>query len=182
MRILVASVFGNGRANPTTDAPKNSIAKYHDFIKFLPENKENIYSICLPLYQQGIPLREISRQTGFAKTTVRDVLTLTGMPLRKNKSAKKLKSKRQVVEKGGAVPYGFAYLEGKLLMDPKEYKVVLEIYRQWQKAQSYRAVARYLNGKKITTRAGKEWTNEIIKRIIDRHECDLKKTNKRKIK
>lgn len=77
---------------------------------------------------------------------------------------------------------GMVTLEGKLVPDPKEYKVVLEIYRQWQKAQSYRAVARYLNGKRITTRAGKEWTNEIIKRIIDRHECDLKKNNKRKIK
>lgn len=166
----------------TTDAPKNSVANYHDFIKFLPENKESIYLKCAPLYEQGISLNEISRQTGFAKTSVRDALTSTGMPLRKNKLLKKLALKKQEREKGGAVAYGFAYLEGKLLVDPKEFKVVLEIYRQWQKVQSYRGVARYLNAKRITTRAGKEWTNEIIKRIIDRHECDLKKTNKRKTK
>jgi DNA invertase Pin-like site-specific DNA recombinase len=179
------SIYGlifDGRAVPTTDASIKSVVKYHDFIRFVPKNKENIFLKCLPLYEQGISLNEIARQTGFAKSTVRDALTSTGLPLRKNKSAKKLETKRQIIVKGGAVPYGYAYLEGKLLVDPNEYKIVLDIYRQWQKAQSYRAIARYLNGKSITTRAGKEWTNEIIKRIIDRHECDLKKTNKRKTK
>ena len=99
------------------------------------------------------------------------------MPLRKNKATKKNRIKRQFVVKGGPVPYGYAYLEGKLVVDPKEYKTVLEIHRQRQKMKSDRAIARYLNDQKITTRAGKKWTNEIIKRIIDRHERSLKNTN-----
>jgi hypothetical protein len=74
------------------------------------------------------------------------------------------------------VPYGYAYLEGKLVIDPKKYKTVHEIYRQWQKRKNNRAIARNLNDQKITTRAGKKWTNEIIKRIIDRHECKLQNT------
>lgn len=166
--------FRFGRAVETTDAPKNSVANYHDFIRFLPKNKESIYSICLPLYQQGISLREIERQTGFAKTTILNTFTKSGLPLRKNKSAQKIRIKRQFVVKGGPVPYGYAYLEGKLVVDPKEYKIVLEIYHQWQKRKSYRAISRYLNEQQITTRAGNKWTNEIIKRIIDRHERKLK--------
>lgn len=165
-----------GRAVPTTGAPKKGIAKYHDFIRFIPKNKENIYLKCSPLYEKGLSLNEIARQTGFAKSSVRDAFALTGLPLRKNKSAKKLETKRQIIVKGGGVPYGYAYLEGQLLIDPKEYKNILKIYRQWQNAQSYRAIARHLNDQKITTRAGKKWTNEIIKRIIDRHESDLKKS------
>jgi DNA invertase Pin-like site-specific DNA recombinase len=166
--------FFNGRASPTTDASVRGVVKYHDFIRFIPKNKENIYLKCLPLYEQGLSLSEVAKQTGFAKTSVRVALTSTGIPLRKNKLPKKLSLERQIAVKGGRVPYGHAYLEGKLLVDPKEYKIVLNIYRQRQKAQSYRAIARYLNDQGITTRAGKEWTNEIIKRIIDRHECDLK--------
>jgi transposase InsO family protein len=136
----------------------------------------------LPIYKQGISLREIERQTGFAKTTILNTFSSTGLPRRKNKSAKKIRIKRQFVTKGGPVPYGYAYHEGKLVVDPKEYKVVLEIYRQWQKRKNYRAIARYLNDQQITTRAGKKWTNEIIKRIINRHERSLKQEKKRETK
>ena len=59
--------FFDGRAFETTDAPENLVPNYHDFIRFLPKNEESIYSICLPLYQQGISLREIERRTGFEK-------------------------------------------------------------------------------------------------------------------
>jgi hypothetical protein len=169
----------SGRASPTTDASVKDIVKYHDFIRFIPKNKESIYLICLPLYEQGISLREIERQTGFAKTTILNTFSSTGLPRRKCKLVQKLRIKRQFVVKGGPVPYGYAYLEGKLVVDPKEYKVVLEIYRQWQKRKNYRAIARYLNDQQIITRAGKKWTNEIIKRIIDRHEKSLKNTQEK---
>ena len=169
-----ASVVGNGRPVATTDAPANSVTNYHDFIRFLPKSEENIYSICLPLYEQGISLREIARQTGYAKTTILDAFRKSGLPRRKTKSTKKLSIKRKAIAKVGPAPYGYGYLEGKLAPDPKEFRVVLEIYHQWQKAQSYRAIARYLNDQKISTRADKRWTNEIIKRIIDRHREKLK--------
>ncbi len=164
----------NGRPVPTTGAQKKLPCKYHDFIHFLPKSKDNIYSVCFPLYQQGISLREIERQTGFARTSIQNVLTSTGLPGRKNKIANKIPLKRQCPMKGGPVPYGYAYLEGRLVPDPKEYKIVLNIHRYWQVGESYRGIAGKLNDKGITTRTGKKWTNEIIKRIIDRQECDLK--------
>ncbi|MBY0412704.1 MAG: recombinase family protein [Bdellovibrionales bacterium] len=176
MRVRPASLT-DGRAVATTDASVEDLPKYHDFIRFLPKNEENIYSICLPLYQQGISLREIERQTAFAKTTILDTFRRAGLPRRKTKSSKKLSIKRQVMAKGGPTPYGYGYLEGRLAPDPKEYKIVLEIYRQRKKLLSYRGIAHYLNDQKITTRTGKKWTNEIIKRIIDRHEHALKKIN-----
>ena len=76
----------------------------------------------------------------------------------------------------GTIPFGYDYLEGKLVTDPKEYKIVLNIYRQWKNAQGFRAIARSLNSQRILTRTGKKWTHELIKRIINRHEDDLKNT------
>ena len=177
-----ALVVGNGRPLPTTDAPKNRLSNYHDLIKFLPKTQENNYLKIMPFYEQKMPINEIARQTGIARSTVRSTLKKACLPNNKNKSATKLKDKKPIKWKGGGTPFGYAYLEGKFVIDPKEYKVVLTIYREWLNAQSYRAIARNLNAKKIKTRNGKVWTNEIIKRIIDRHECDLKMTKNKKRK
>ncbi|MCB0411030.1 MAG: recombinase family protein [Bdellovibrionales bacterium] len=61
-----------------------------------------------------------------------------------------------------------SYLEGKLVIDPHEYKNVIEMVRLKTTGLSFRAIARAMNGKKVTTRLGKTWTHEIIKRICDR--------------
>lgn len=62
-----------------------------------------------PMIIQGISLREIERQTGFAKTTILNTLRSTGLPSRKTKSSKKLPIKRQAIAKGGPAPYGYGY-------------------------------------------------------------------------
>lgn len=78
--------------------------------------------------------------------------------------------------RGGTTPYGYAYLDGQLVRDPKEYKIVQEIYRQWDKGLSFRAISRFLNGRNYFTRRGSSWKHELIKKIIERHEQSLKKT------
>lgn len=174
--------YKNGGPLETTGAPTKNLVNSHDFIRFLPKTKENIFLICSPLYEQGLSLREIERQTGFAKTTIRESLTSTGLPLRKYKPVTATPLKRSSGMRSGTIPYGYAYLEGKLVPEPKEYKIVLNVCQQWKSGHSFRAISRNLNDQRILTRTGKKWTHELIKRVIDRHESDLKKptNNKRK--
>ncbi|MCB0411036.1 MAG: recombinase family protein [Bdellovibrionales bacterium] len=56
-------------------------------------------------------------------------------------------------------------------INPHEYKNVLEMVRLRAIGQSFRAIARAMNQKKITTRLGKKWTHEIIKRICEREKA-----------
>jgi len=66
------------------------------------------------------------------------------------------------------LPYGFAWLEGKLVMDPHEYKVVLKIMNLWHFGKSLTAIADFLNGQKIPTRMGKQWFHSAVGAIVKR--------------
>jgi hypothetical protein len=92
---------------------------------------------------------------------------------RKNQKSKPYPT--QVV-RAGNTPFGYTYLEGKLVVDPREYKVVLEMYRLWQGGQSLRAISRHLNDQKVATRLGKSWKHEVVKNIIECHERDLRRS------
>ena len=69
----------------------------------------------------------------------------------------------------GVIPYGFAYLEGQLVLDPREYKVVLAMVKLWQSGKSFKAIADQINGQKISTRLGKQSTRSVIRIVIKRH-------------
>ncbi len=70
----------------------------------------------------------------------------------------------------------YCYLEGELVKEPREYKVVIEMERLWQAGRSLRAIARTLNERKIPTRQSKTWRHEVVKKIIERHERENLKT------
>jgi hypothetical protein len=165
----------NGGAVATTSAPSKTITYLHDFILYLPKTKENIFLVCSPLYVQGLSLSEIERQTGFSRNTIRDIFTSEGLPLRSSKPGTASPLKNPEGMRGGTLPYGYTYLKGKVVPAPKEYKIVIKIYRLWKGNQTFRAIARQLDDLKIPTRTGRKWTHELIKKIIERHEADLKK-------
>jgi len=73
----------------------------------------------------------------------------------------------------GTISFGYAYLEGKLVRDPKEYKIVLQIQKLWREGKSCSAIAAVLNGQKTPTRMGKRWGKSVIARILKRHEEEL---------
>jgi hypothetical protein len=124
----------------------------------------------MPLYAQGLSLREIERQTGFAKTTIKETLNSRGLTLRNYRKPEKAEEKNPKVMRPGTVPYGFAYLEGKLVKDPKEYKIVLQIQKLWRLGKSCSAIASILNDHKATPRRGKRWRKGVIERILKRYE------------
>ena len=155
---------------PTTDAPLSKEVKYHDLIRFFTSTNDRIFEICSPLYENGCSLREIERQTGFAKSSIRDVFNRAGLPMRKQKKGKCSKLKMPDAMTSGTISFGFAYLEGRLVKHPTEYKLVLKIYKLWTSGMSCQAIADYLNNQNIPTRRGKRWGKSVILRIIKRHE------------
>ena len=165
-----ASVVRASGLGPPTDEPLKKPRKYHDTIRFFSNTKERIFEICAPLYTQGLSLREIERQTGFVKITIKKTLNAGGLVLRNYHNRQKTRSSDPKVMKPGTIPYGYAYLEGKLVKDPKEYKTVLKIQKLWRSGKSCSAIAKELNNQKIPTRMGGRWGKAVIARILKRHE------------
>ena len=78
----------------------------------------------------------------------------------------------------GVVPYGYAYLEGQLVVAPHEYKVVLLVVKLWQSGKSFKAIARLLNDRKIPTRLGGSWYGPTVAAIV-RRETEKQPTTNR---
>jgi len=158
-----------GGPGPTTDALFVRQGLPHDIIRFFQKTKDHIFEICAPLYERGLSIREIEEQTGFAKTSIRETLCARGLTLRSISERQAAKTLAQATMRPPIIPYGYAWLEGRLVLDPREYKVVLEAVRLWRKGQSLTAIARHLNDKKVSTRMGKRWTHAVIGAIVKRH-------------
>ncbi len=111
-------------------------------------------------------MRDIEERTGIPKSTIRETLTKSGFGLRNplNGKASKIDNKRN--KRGGATPFGYAYLDGKLLMDPKEQIALRKILKLWKDGRTYQAIADELNHQKIPTRSGKPWIRSVVRSII----------------
>jgi len=74
-----------------------------------------------------------------AKSTIRETLIKNGFALRNalNGNASKIDNKR--TKRGGSTPFGYAYLDGKLLMDLKEQIALRKILSLWKAGMSYQA-------------------------------------------
>lgn len=138
----------------------------HDFIELSPRTPTRIIEKCAPLYEKGLSLRDIEAQTGIPKSTIRETLTNSGFALRNtlNGNASKIDNKRN--KRGGSTPFGYAYLEGKLLMDPKEQIALRKILKLWKDGKSYQAITDELNNQKIQTRSGKPWVRSVVRSIV----------------
>ena len=139
---------------------------------FFPTTKDRIFEICAPLYSQGMSLREIAKQIDMPRTTIKAALNAGGLPMRSATEANNNDSKSSRPMKPGAIPYGYAYLEGRPVKEPKEYRVVLQIQNLWNSGKGCSAIARTLNDQKLLTRGGKRWAKGIVSRIIKRHEVE----------
>lgn len=84
-----------------------------------------------------------------------------------NGNAKQFDNK--FVKRGGTTPYGWAYLDGKLVIDPKEQIIVRQIIKLHQSGKSNQEIADHLNSKKIPTRNRAVWRRCTIRSIIFRH-------------
>jgi hypothetical protein len=148
----------------------NELQICHDFIELSPRTQARITEKCAHLYEKGLSLRDIEERTGIAKSSIRATLQKNGFALRNplNGNAKKIDNKR--TKRGGHTPYGYAYLDGQLVIDPKEQNALRKILQFHKSDMSNQAIANELNHQKISTRSGKPWIRSVIRTIINREE------------
>lgn len=146
----------------------------HDFIPLSPKTKAVIFEKCAPLYKKGLSIRDIEEATGIPKSTIRVALTSGGMSLRNPTNGNARKIDRTQSKRGGHTPYGYSYLDGKLLIDPKEQTVARKILKLRHEGQTFQAIADELNRHKTPTRSGKPWIKSVIRSIILRTKGEIK--------
>lgn len=154
----------------------NEHNNHHDFIELSPRTQSRIYEKCAPLYEKGLSIRDIEERTGIPKSTVREALTKSGMSLRNSLNGNARHIDRLHTKRSGHTPYGYAYLDGQLLIDPKEQIIVRKILKLHQSGMSGNAIAFELNRQKIPSRTGKTWRPCVARRIIKANQT--KKTKK----
>ena len=162
----------NGGTEVSTDEPFYQ----HDFIELSSRTPSRIYEKCAPLYESGLSIRDIEEQTGIPKTTVRETLRKKGMALRNplNGNSKTIDGTKN--KRSGHPPYGYAYLDGHLLVDPKEQIIVRKILKLHQSVPSGNAIVRELNNQKIPSRNGKSWCPSVVRGIINRNKSKQTKS------
>lgn len=72
----------------------------------------------------SLSIRDIEERTGIPKSTVRETLKKNGMALRNPLNGNAIHIDRLHTKRGGHTPYGYAYLDGQLIIDPKEQIIV----------------------------------------------------------
>ncbi len=170
-----ASADQIGGLKPTPGKSPNNSFQPHDYIRHSVKSKTKKCAEFKALYESGLSLRQIGKRTGQSRTKVLTELRKAGVTIRDFSRGSKQKHDPTQVMKSGTTPFGFTYLEGKLVMEPSEYRVVLEMNRHWQSGLSLRAIARILNDRGVATRFGKKWNHEVIKHIIERFEQQVTK-------
>ena len=140
----------------------------HDMIKFFASPANSHLDALRGLYQKGLPLRDISLETGLPVSTIRDVLVLGKVPLRTNQKTTDADPKKPGRAFRGAIPFGQNVLDGKLVVDAKEVKVVRKILAYNQKKMSFNAIAKQLNMDRIPSKLGRKWSDKMVAAIIRR--------------
>lgn len=144
------------------------LANPHDFIKFFYLEKQAYFPEMAQLYKKGLSLRDIAAKLDIPKTVVRSELLKGGIPLRASSREQKKSIQNQKGKASWKPPYGFCYFEGQVIKHPKEYPVLLKIYKQWKLGINANSIADKLNEKRIPSPMNKSWSWNSVKNIIDR--------------
>ncbi len=63
-------------------------------------------------------------------------------------------------------PYGYDYLDGKLLVNPEEAEIVKEIFSKYIIGRSMGEIAKYLNRVRAPTKKGGKWDKRTVANIL----------------
>jgi len=122
------------------------------------------------LYNKGLSLSDISKQTGKAKSVIRENLIRTGIELRRKIAGPISKVKAEAGKTNIRPPYGFCYFQGQVVPDQNEYENLMLVYRMWKADTNPNRISDLLNEKKIVPRAAKFWNRNTIVNILTRFE------------
>jgi len=110
-----------GAVEATTNAPLALIVYHHVIINLFENYANSNLDEFRSLYQKGLSLREVSAESGYPVSTIRDVLVLNQVPLRANTKAKENTPTRPQRAFRGAIPYGYSILDGRIAPYVREH-------------------------------------------------------------
>jgi site-specific DNA recombinase len=79
---------------------------------------------------------------------------------------KRLMRAKKGLWNGGTIPYGYKSVDKKLVIDPKESKVVKEMFKVFLKSKSRTKVREHLERKDIKNRKGNKWSKTSVEGIL----------------
>ncbi|MFW9878536.1 MAG: recombinase family protein [Candidatus Thorarchaeota archaeon] len=67
---------------------------------------------------------------------------------------------------GFNIPYGYDYINGELILNPDEAKIVKMIFQLYLTGQSLGSIVKQLNNWGISTKRGKRWGKQTVSKIL----------------
>jgi hypothetical protein len=122
------------------------------------------------LYNKGLSLKDISQQTGKAKSVIRENLARAGIELRSNVAVPISKMKAEGGKTNIRPPYGFCYFQGQIVPDQNEYENLILVFRLWKARTNPNRISDLLNEKKVAPRIAKFWNRNSVVNVITRFE------------
>jgi hypothetical protein len=124
-------IFLNG-AGDLRMSPRLYPIDYIDISSFF---KETLFEKAAEFYQSGLSLSQVAQTLLVPKTTIRSTLINGGVALRPSTSGM---DKSEI----GAPNFGYVRVDGKILEDPKEQKLIRLMISYWQSGMSFNAIAK----------------------------------------
>jgi hypothetical protein len=162
-------VFSNTLTSGRGDTSLEEQPEPHEIINYSSSRLSGLFEKSAPLYQSGVSLQKIAEQMQVSKSSVRDALTEGGIRIRPHNGTPEGRSAlRERRTSYANAPYGYAFLDGRLTVHPKEIQNVRRIVQLRSRGLSFNAIAKELNAKSIAPRSGKRWDHSVISEIIRR--------------
>jgi uncharacterized protein (DUF433 family) len=151
----------------TTDASE----QVHDIIHLSTPVLAGISEKLAEMHASGRSQREIATELKVSKSWVQGALAKLERKLRHESKGTKSKTQRNFTRRLGSPPFGFDYLEDRLVENPHELRTVQKIIELWNAGHGPMAIATELNRLKLRTRKSKQWDHSLVSDII-RRACD----------
>lgn len=145
----------------------------HKTIELSSIRQQLISDELVKMYQSGMSLADLAKQTGIAQTTIRARLIKSGIEMRPKFSIPFEQARRKTGKRNTLPYYGFCYFQGRVVPNPKEYDHLMKIYNLWKMGMNPNAISEHLNSKKIPPRSATCWNRNSIVNIINRFEKRL---------
>lgn len=139
-----------------------------EFIQYFDRRSPRIIDIIGPLHLKGLSISEIQNQTDIPRSTIHGVLKKNRHILNPPKKVPFERWRRGNPGTRRQPPYGFGWLDGELIKDPKEYGVVQLIQRLGKEGRAVGEIVRYLNDKGYRSRLKRDWGYGVVKGILKR--------------
>ncbi|MCB0411086.1 MAG: hypothetical protein KDD22_01080, partial [Bdellovibrionales bacterium] len=110
--------FGGAKAQ--LGKSHQNLSHPHDYIRHSVKSKSRNIAEFREFYVSGLSLRQIEERTGTSKTKIRKELEKAGVVIRDFSRGCQQPPDPTRVKGSGTIPFGYTYLEGKLVVEPSE--------------------------------------------------------------